>query len=281
MLAILLVLAAGADRAWSRIEPAFTLSDPAISESSGIAASRRREGVFYTHNDSGDSARFFKFDDKGRVLGSIAVSNARPAIDWEDMAAATVAGKPYLYFGDIGDNAAKRQNIVVYRVPEPAGAPKSVVADRMYTLTYSDGPHNAEALMVAPKTGDLWIATKTSDGPALVFRLKNPGRSGAYRLTLMGHLSIPGVIPQTRLITGGDLSPDGLHLVLRTYVGALEYDLASPDWMKRKPRSIMIQLEHQGEGIAYSRSGDALFTSSEGAPCQISMGRLQREDAGG
>lgn len=274
MLAILLVLAAGTDRTWSRIEPVFTLSDPAISESSGIAASRRREGIFYTHNDSGDSARFFQFDATGKVLATIAIANAQPAIDWEDMAAATVAAKPYLYFGDIGDNAAKRKHIVVYRVPEPAGAPKSVTADRIYTLTYPDGPHNAEALMVAPKTGDLWIATKTSSGPALLFRLKNPGRSGSYRLSRIGRLSIPGIIPQTRLVTGGDLSPDGRHLVLRTYVGALEYDFANPDWMKRKPRSITIQLEHQGEGIAYSRSGDALFTSSEGAPCPISMGRL-------
>lgn len=38
-------------------KPLGKLAAPAISESSGIACSRRREGVFWTHNDSGGAPR--------------------------------------------------------------------------------------------------------------------------------------------------------------------------------------------------------------------------------
>lgn len=36
------------------------------------------------------------------------------------MGGGPVAGTPYLYAADIGDNARSRSEIVVYRVPEPA-----------------------------------------------------------------------------------------------------------------------------------------------------------------
>ncbi len=35
----------------------FRLRDPQIGESSGVASSSRRDGLFFTHNDSGDDAR--------------------------------------------------------------------------------------------------------------------------------------------------------------------------------------------------------------------------------
>src|SRR5689334_13270635 len=80
------------------------LKDSRLKESSGVAASQRKDDVFYTANDSGDSARFFQFNTSGKVLNVFNVSNANN-IDWEDTASATLDGKPYLYFCDIGDNA--------------------------------------------------------------------------------------------------------------------------------------------------------------------------------
>ena len=71
--------------------------------------------------------------------------NVPAAVDWEDIA---IDGKT-IYIGDIGDNAAVRPSIVVYRVTEPALTAKSVNATT-FTLRYPDGPHDAEALMVDP-----------------------------------------------------------------------------------------------------------------------------------
>ncbi len=44
------------------------LASPSIRESSGIACSRRREGVFWTHNDSGGDPRIYAFNRKGEDL---------------------------------------------------------------------------------------------------------------------------------------------------------------------------------------------------------------------
>ncbi len=72
------------------------------------------------------------------------------------------------------------------------------------------------------------------------------------------------------MITAGDFSPDGRYAVLRTYLGAYEFDAArTADWWKSKPVRVRTGLELQGEAIAYSRDGRWLYTSSEGSPCPI------------
>ena len=60
---------------------AFTFQDPRITESSGLAASSR-SGIVFTHNDSGDSARFFAVDDAGRTRTTYALPDVQ-ARDWE------------------------------------------------------------------------------------------------------------------------------------------------------------------------------------------------------
>ncbi len=52
-----------------------------IEESSGIAASRCNENVFWTHNDSGDEAFIYAFDGKGKKLGTWKVSGAKNSIN--------------------------------------------------------------------------------------------------------------------------------------------------------------------------------------------------------
>ena len=47
-----------------------TLADERITESSGLAASRRHPGTVWTTNDSGDEARLFAVDARsGRTVG--------------------------------------------------------------------------------------------------------------------------------------------------------------------------------------------------------------------
>src|SRR5215510_12090696 len=96
------------------------LENQSIKESSGIAASRRNAGIFWTHNDSGDGPFVYAFDRQGKHRGVWQVTGAN-AIDWEDMAIGPGPrrGRSYLYLGDIGDNSKKRDQITVYRVAEP------------------------------------------------------------------------------------------------------------------------------------------------------------------
>lgn len=255
---------------------ATQLSDKAINESSGLARSHRYPGTYYTHNDSGDTARFWRFDLNGKVWGPYRVAGAE-ALDWEDMASARSEGKPYLYFGDIGDNAEKRESIQVYRVEEPDEDAAEVNGTK-FTLEYPDGPHNAEALMVAPKTGNFWIVTKTSKGPSKIFEFAAPREGSVNRGVLRGELSLGGPSDISKLVTGGDISEHGRFLVLRTYTAAYEFPFDFfTDWWKTRSRSIKTAAELQGEAIAYSLDGGSLVTTSEFSPCPVSVIPLNRK----
>jgi hypothetical protein len=121
-MAVLVLAGAGAlGRAdagkWS---PFAHITAPAIDECSGIVASRRFRGVYWVHNDSGDRARFFGIDLRGKLLAEFAVDGA-DNVDWEDVA---VDDSGQLYIGDFGNNRSKRRDLVIYVVdePDPQGA---------------------------------------------------------------------------------------------------------------------------------------------------------------
>src|ERR1700742_2093879 len=84
-----------------------TVKNPAVTESSGLVASRTTPGAYWTHNDSGDGPFIYAFDTRGDSFGTFRVSGAE-ARDWEDIAAGPgpQPNRSYLYIGDIGDNNA-------------------------------------------------------------------------------------------------------------------------------------------------------------------------------
>ena len=133
-----------------------TLQDPAITEASGIAASRTNPGIYWVHNDSGDSARVFATDLSGAAIGRFRLQGAQ-ARDWEDIdvGPGPEPGRSYLYLGDIGGNKG-RSNLSIYRAVEPgilpgaSGVRGSVPAERIDVM-YPDGlAWDAEALLVDP-----------------------------------------------------------------------------------------------------------------------------------
>jgi hypothetical protein len=266
-----------ATRAWGTPQALCDIVSTEIGESSGVAASRDRLGVFYTHNDSGDRARFFRFDKTGQVTGQFTLKGVK-AIDWEDMASATVKRKSYLYIADCGDNERKRKSISIYKIPEPSGPGVELKDFETYTITYPDKARDCEAVMVDPSTGDIWLVTKARDKETVAYRLKSPDKSGEYKLEKMGNLTVDTKGFGGTWVTGGDISPDGKHVIVRTYSGALEYDAPTKfaDWVTAPPRFIKTAAEQQGEAIAYNRDGTMLITTSEGKPCAVSTMALQK-----
>ncbi|RYG36687.1 hypothetical protein EON81_09010 [bacterium] len=255
-----------AKRAYGDPVTVCEIQDARVKESSGLAPSLRHKGVWYTHNDSGDGPLFFAFNEKGKVLDSYRITGAK-AEDWEDMSSAEVGGTNYLYFGDIGDNRGRRKEVTVYRVREPEGG-GDVPLDKVITLRYPDGAHNAEALMVLPGSGEICVVTKTSEDKAGVY-LAGP-EGGEMRK--IGGIDVGGFIRESRKVTGGTVSPDGKYVAVRTYMAAYEFPVSDrfEDWPKSKPLKIKTNLDLQGEGIAYSADGGSLWTSSEMVPSQIS-----------
>ncbi len=261
------------------------LEDSDINESSGIVASRVNPDLFWTHNDSGDGAFVYAFDRSGKSRGVWQVAGAE-ALDWEDIAIGpgSKAGQPYLYLGDIGDNDSRRDEIVVYRVAEPTvNADDVVVSKRRPHQTeraealrfrYPDGKHDAEALMVHPTTGDLYIISKIRFHAASIYKAAAPLQaSRVTTLKLLGKINVPSVLGG--LLTGGDISPDGRRVVLCDYLQG--YELSLPEksagefdvtW-KQPPVVINLGTRRQGEGVCYSLDGQSVLATSEGRPCPL------------
>jgi hypothetical protein len=269
------VLSQEPERVWGPPEELCVLDSEEVNESSGVASSGLQVGVFFTHNDSGDSARFFRFTRTGKVDGVYTLKGVE-AQDWEDMSAASVEGRCYLYLGDVGDNDEDRENVVVHRVAEPTETGAQTLTEfESYTIKYPDKAHNCEALFVTAN-GDIWVVTKDIGGNSIVFVLGKPKGTGSYTFRKVADLTIDTGGFGGMFVTGGAVSPDGKHVVLRTYSAALEYEVPEKfeDWTKAKPLTVRTALEQQGEAICYSKSGKGLVTTSEFAPCPVSIVQL-------
>jgi len=240
----------------------FSFADPRITESSGLVAAARSD-LLFTHNDSGDVARFFAVDRAGRTRAVFGLTGVQ-ARDWED-----ISGGPgrTLWLGDIGDNSATRdRGLLVHRVPEPTLASPRTLTPTTYRLRYDDGPKDAEALLVTA-AGRPLIVEKTLGTTARVYAPDLPLRPG-------GAVNLLHVVAEVHVpvVTGGDISPDGHHLVLRNYTAAYEWDIPGDDVIAAladEPTRIALPSTAQGEGIAYSRDSRSLLTSSEGVGAPV------------
>lgn len=226
---------------------------PELPESSGLAISARSPGLIWSHNDSGHAAVLFAIDAAGAVRGRVRVPIRTR--DWEDISAAPCPSGDCLYLADIGDNQRRRPTVQIYRVPEPAPGDAETRRPDVFNASYSDGPHNAEAMFVAG--GDAFIVTR--DRTAGVYRATLPA-SGGGELTFR---------PVARLgleaVTDAEASRDGTSVVIRTSHEAVLYRTADLVRGANAPY-FRIRLdglrELQGEGAAID--GNMLYLSSEG-----------------
>ena len=259
------------------------LQSDAILESSGLAASRCSDGILWTHNDSGGGARVYALDLKGRDLGSWDVARGSN-LDWEDIASFRSAnGKCRLFVGDIGDNGLQRGYLSVYMFEEPSAKDegkhiRSTSPATEIRVMYPEGRHNAETLLVHPKTEDIYILTKVRFGESGVYRAdasdwKRAARDGSAALmSLQAKIRVPSVTGG--FLTGGDISSDGRRVVVCDYVGAYEFELPRGENDFEKiwsvtPKIVEAGMREQGEAVAYSADGLAIYLTSEGAKAPL------------
>ncbi len=246
------------------------VATPEATELSGLAVSQSQRGVLWTHNDSGDVPRVFAVTTRGRLLAELSVPNAL-AVDWEDIAVGPgPGGRASLYMADIGDNATERPNVVVYRVKEPRvadGGGGSTAPAAALVLRYPDGAHDAEALLVSPTSGALFIVAKDYSGKAGIYLAAHPRPGTETTLRRVGSVSLSG----GDAVTAGDVSADGRTIAVRSYFRAYAWSRRRGESiaaaLKRRPCAAAADLldEGQGESLALARDGRAFYTVPEGA----------------
>jgi hypothetical protein len=238
-----------------------------VTESSGLVKSRRYadKGVFWTHNDSGDTARIFAVDAGGKLLREVVLPNAKN-VDWEEIAA-DEQGR--LIVADIGDNLGKRENITLYRLAEPDAfnADERVAAPHVFRVRYpaDQKPCDAEALFV--RAGSAYLFTK------------EPGCVRCYRLPLPETPPANDTVAEAMrvaesktfgAVTGAALSFDGRRVALINYLTIMVVELPkpfdevpdAPEQIFTAPRRVRNTWLGQTEAVAWH--GDDLVLTTEG-----------------
>jgi hypothetical protein len=241
---------------------------PALPEASGVAVSRRSPGRLWALNDSGESV-VAALDSRGSVTARVRVSGVK-VDDWEAVAVGACPGGSCVYIGDIGDNAASRKHITVYRVAEPSTEDSVIVKD-MFHATYPDGAHDAETLLVAPD-GVLFIVTKGERGAVGLYRFPSDLRPGAiHQLERVGKARASGKVSESDRVTDGAVSPDGTWVVLRTRQGLSFHraaDLFAGNWTDAGRVDLKAIGEPQGEGVAIAADGTVYLIGEGGGRSQ-------------
>lgn len=244
-------VATAADETVDRI-----VQDPAITESSGLAASILHPGIVWTVNDSGDEARLYAVDSDGATAAVLTVDGV-DARDWEALAAVRGPdGVATLWVGDIGDNSSSWDSVRVLRITEPESLSTATVTAQAYDLVYEDGPADAEALLADPASGQLYIATKRASNPGLYALPAALSSDGSNTLTKIGQ--VPPVV------TDGAWNPLDGRFALVGYVYAWVYaDLGA------EPEQFVLPSRPQGETVTWSTDGGSLLVGSEGVGSTI------------
>jgi hypothetical protein len=228
----------------------FRIADDDIFESSGLVDRGR---TVFTVNDSGDDAVVYAVDPRtGETTARITYADSV-----EDVEALAPGRGRSLWAGDIGDNRQRRDDIAVYRVrPGDRHAPR-------FTLRYPDGSHDAETLLVHPRTGRIFVVSKSVFGGTVYVAPRPLSEVGTNHLRVFAHVG--------GLVTDGSFFPDGRHVVLRTYGTASVYTFPAFSLTG----TVRLPAQPQGEGISVSTTGRVLV-SSEGVHTDVLRVTLPR-----
>ncbi|MET4082611.1 hypothetical protein ABIB40_002571 [Pedobacter sp. UYP30] len=252
---------------FSSVAKTCFLQDKSLVEQSGVASSGINESILYIHQDSGNAPVVNIINTDGKSIGKITLLGVQNR-DWEDIAVGPgpEKDKSYIYVGNIGDNDAVYPEVTIYRFLEPEIAKGdeqqnfSITQFDRITLKYPNAPRNAESLMIDPLSKDIYIASKESNH-SYVYKASYPQSTSSTTML------IPLVELPFDKITGGDISPDGQEILLRSKAGVWYWHRSNGETISttllKTPTAVSINPEHQGEGICFAHNGSGFYTNSE------------------
>jgi len=240
-------------------DPIAEITDDRIAESSALVQSTTDPDLAYTINDSGNETAVYVIElDSGEVVGTTTLD-----VDGEDTEAMAIGVDGRLYVGDIGDNTASRDTVALYAIDQPTPGDATVTPD-VYEVRYSDGPGDAETLMVDPTTGRLSIVTKNLLAGS-VYELPKPLEADGVNVARpIRDVAVEG------MVTDGAYLPDGSGVLLRTYIDVVVYTI--PGWHELEP--IDTPSQPQSESLAVRDDGPSVLVGTEKLPSTIYQVRI-------
>jgi hypothetical protein len=243
------------------------ITDPRLPELSGLTSAG---DAMLAMNDGGDRAEVYVLD-PACAVGDVRSADVDP-YDPEDLA---LAADGTIWLADIGDNNQTRSTVALIGL-RPDGS------RTLTRLTYPDGPHDAEALLLAPD-GTPYLVTKEVLGASSVYRPDAPladeatvpmSRVLGLGFTLTGTPGGPVGRAGQLLVTGGAVSADGQRIALRTYTDAYVWPLVGSDVvgaLSGEPVRVPLPEAPQGEAIAFGANDRDLLVAGEGLPATVTV----------
>ncbi|MFV2125209.1 hypothetical protein ACFHWS_11760 [Micromonospora sp. LOL_013] len=250
-------------------EPVCEITDERLREISGLVATAGGYVVVNDSTETDSNERVFFLDSSCDVAN--AIQYPTPPLDPEDLAISPDGQT--LWIADVGDNPTadeRRERIALWSLPVDGSAQPVI-----HRVSYPDGPHDAEALLIANDGTPLIITKET--GPSGLYRPVEQLRSDnddPVPMERVGELELPTTSTPNlfaaagRLtVTGAARALDGSRIALRTYADAFEWDLpADGDIVTtlttERPRATPLT-DPFGESIAYSTDGTTFLTVSD------------------
>ena len=229
------------------------ISDPRITESSGVVASRKHTNVFWTHNDGKGKKDLFAIHRAGDTQAAFPVQGAE-FVDWEDIA---IDDSGHLFLADIGNNKSERQEIDVYQIdePDPKAGGQIVTIKRQWRLRYPESPFDAESLFIW--NGHGYIVSKVvNDARAQIFGFPLTDSKEPVKLELVATTKIDSPV------SGADISPDGRLLAMVAKNGPYVFHIEGDVSRATKGKSPTTKFRHDSiEGCCFVPDG--LLATSE------------------
>ena len=191
-----------------------------LKENSGMAIGK--DSTVWFVNDGGNEDKIYQINNKGKILKELEVKNAKNK-DWEDMARDKDGN---VYIADTGNNANKRKDLVIYKIPDPDKEKGDKIKAEQIEFSFPEQRkfppkqknllYDTEAIFYAKDS--LYLITKNRSHPfngnALIYRI--PAKKGNYKATYLGEF-IACTDFSICKITAADISPDGKTIALLGY----------------------------------------------------------------
>ena len=261
LLALLFVSTCAPKSRWN-ILPEGRLVSSAITESSGIVASRRFDDVLWTHNDGVKEPFLFAIDDDGRLLRTFLVRQAEN-IDWEDIA---IDEEHRLFIFDNTSRTHPQGHSRVYVVPEPDPFTQAEVqVERVIAFDFPDGPQDCEAMFIWQ--GIIYLITKPWDGsPPRIYQVDSAFAHGTA--TFLAEF------PQLNMVTAADISRDGKRIAIASYtaLAVVEGDGLPAELLKQEARLAPLNAG-QIEAVTW-KDDEVILTNEQGEIFDVTLEQL-------
>lgn len=260
-----------------------------LDQPSGLGYSRLNPDVMYVHSEKDRQTMLAFSPVTGQVVGKYRLTIPQ-VYDWEDIAIGPCVAGSCVYAADIGGarEIGKPNNVYgVVRVPEPdllAGeTDKSLVGDHFPFMYPGGTKRDAEAFMVHPRTGAMYVIAKTTTGTSSVYRFPNPLPAPGTVSTLIevGQITLPLLNNDTNsvAITAAAVHPAGDRFIVRTYRAVYEFRGTGgsvESAISGTRVALTDTVEGQGESIEYALDGSAYYTLSEKTAAPYTLKRVDR-----